>query len=184
MKMALFVKKGNYIWNLETEYQGAITDENAIEYIIGWYFNARSGEGYKNETVPKNLVDDIGKEEMLVDKAEPIESEEVASANYEGEFSEATINRIREREDARQRKIFENAEGCSEGRRLFSIAWDAPAEDHGARYADYLEHLTKCNECIATFKLTDANIQRLKNDADGYRRGAEVLKKERSKPTQ
>lgn len=100
------------------------------------------------------------------------------------EFSKATIKGIREGEDARQRKIFEKAEGCSEGRRLFSIAWGAPAEDHGALYADYLEHLTKCNECIATFKLTDANIQRLKNDAEGYRRGAEALKKERSKPTQ
>ena len=105
--MALFVKKGNYIWNLETEYQGEITGENAIEYIIGWYFNARSGEGYKNETVPKNLVEDSGKEGMMAEEAKPIESEEVASANYKGEFSEATINRIREREDVRQQEIEE-----------------------------------------------------------------------------
>ncbi|MCK4386388.1 MAG: hypothetical protein KAW52_09010 [candidate division Zixibacteria bacterium] len=104
--MSLFLKKGNHIWNLETEYQGEITDENALEYTIGWYFNAKSGEGYKNETVPKNLVEDSGKEEMLVDEAEPIESEEVASANEEGEFSEAVIKRIREREDVRQQEIF------------------------------------------------------------------------------
>lgn len=55
--MVLFVKKGNYIWNLETEYQGEIIDENKEEYIIGWYFNPRSGEGYKNETVPKRFVE-------------------------------------------------------------------------------------------------------------------------------
>ena len=66
---------------------------------------------------------------------------------------------------------------CSEGRRLFSIAWGAPVTDHGMLYADYIEHLTKCKECIATFKLTDMDIQRLKNDADGYRRGAELLRR-------
>ena len=55
--MALFVKKGNYIWNLETEYQGEIIGENKEEYIIGWYFNSRSGEGYKNETVSKRFVE-------------------------------------------------------------------------------------------------------------------------------
>ena len=73
---------------------------------------------------------------------------------------------------------------CSEGRRLFSIAWEAPAEDHGTLYADYLEHLSECKECRDTFKITDVDIQRLKNDADGYRGGAEVLKEERSNPTQ
>ena len=66
---------------------------------------------------------------------------------------------------------------CSEGKRLFSIAWEALAEDYGT-LSDYLEHLTKCKECIATFKLTDADIQRLKNDAEGYRRGgAEALRR-------
>lgn len=66
---------------------------------------------------------------------------------------------------------------CSEGRRLFLIALEAPGTDHETLYADYLEHITKCKECIATFKLTDASIQRIKNDADGYRRGAEALRK-------
>lgn len=66
---------------------------------------------------------------------------------------------------------------CSEGRRLFQIAWEARAPDHGMLYADYLEHITKCKECIATFRLTDADIQRLKTDADGYRGGAEALRK-------
>ena len=108
--MVLYVKKGNYIWNLETEYQGAITDENAIEYTIGWYFNPKSGEGYKNETVPKNLVEDREKRERLEEEWESIEAEEIASANEEGEFSEATIKRIREREEARQRKILEGEE--------------------------------------------------------------------------
>ena len=70
---------------------------------------------------------------------------------------------------------------CSEGRRLFSIAWEAPAEEHGILYADYLEHLAKCKECIATFRLTDADAQRLKADADGYRTGAEMLNKMRRK---
>jgi len=101
--MALFLKKGNYIWNLETEYQGEITDENAIEYTIGWYFNSKSGEGYKNETVPKNLVEDSEKREMLEEGF--AEAEEIASANEEGEFSEATIERIRTREEARQQRI-------------------------------------------------------------------------------
>lgn len=66
---------------------------------------------------------------------------------------------------------------CSEGRRLFQIAWEARAPDHGTLYADYLEHITKCKECIATFRLTDADIQHLKTDADGYRGGAEALRK-------
>ena len=70
---------------------------------------------------------------------------------------------------------------CAEGRRIFQIAWEARTEDHGTLYADYLEHLVKCKECIATFKLTDADIQRLKTDADGYRTGAEMLNKMRRK---
>ena len=57
------------------------------------------------------MVEDSGKEEMLAEEVEPIESEEVASANYEGELSEATIKRIRDRENARQRKILEEGEG-------------------------------------------------------------------------
>lgn len=105
--MALYVKKGNYIWNLKTEYQGEITDENAIEYIIGWYFNSKSGEGHENETVPKNLVEDSEKKKRLEEGVESIEAEEVASANEEGEFSEAIIEGIRTREEERQRKILE-----------------------------------------------------------------------------
>jgi hypothetical protein len=101
--MALFLKKGNYIWNLETGYQGEITDENAIEYIIGWYFNPKSGEGYENETVPKNLVEDMEKKERLEESVESIEAEQIANANEEGEFSKATIQVIQEREEERQR---------------------------------------------------------------------------------
>lgn len=86
--MALFVKKGNYIWNIETGYQGEITGENAIEYIIGWYFNAKSGEGYENETVPKNLVEDT--------EAESIEAEEIAGAKYERELIEQAVGERRE----------------------------------------------------------------------------------------
>ncbi len=64
---------------------------------------------------------------------------------------------------------------CSEARRLFSIAQEAPVEERGRRYADYLEHLTKCDECIATFKLTGKDIQRITEDVKGYRRGADEM---------
>ena len=70
---------------------------------------------------------------------------------------------------------------CSEARRLFSIAQKAPVEEHGRRSADYLEHITKCNECIATFKLTDKDIQRITKDVNGYRRGADEMDTYRKK---
>ena len=70
---------------------------------------------------------------------------------------------------------------CSEARRLFSIAQKAPVEENARRYADYLEHLTKCNECIATFKLTDKDIQRITEDVDGYRSGADAMDTYRKK---
>ena len=100
--MALFVKKGNYIWNIETEYQGEITGENAIEYRIGWFFNAKSGEGYENETVPKNFVENLV-EDM---EAESIKAEEIAGAKYEGELVEQAV-RVRRELDERVIKYLE-----------------------------------------------------------------------------
>lgn len=70
---------------------------------------------------------------------------------------------------------------CSEARRLFSIAQEVSVEEHGRRYADYLEHLIKCDECIATLKLTDEDIQRITKDVDGYRRGADEMDTYRKK---
>lgn len=64
---------------------------------------------------------------------------------------------------------------CSKVRRLFSIAQEAPVEERARRYADYLEHLTKCDECIATFKLTDKDIQRITKDVEAYRSGADEM---------
>ena len=65
---------------------------------------------------------------------------------------------------------------CSEARRLFLLAQEAPVEENARRYADYLEHLTKCSECIATFKLTDKDIQRITRDVNGYRDGAAMVR--------
>ena len=65
---------------------------------------------------------------------------------------------------------------CAEGRRLFKISWDAPAEKHGILYADYLEHIATCKECEIGLHLSDMDIQDLKCDAEGYRRGAKIVK--------
>ena len=70
---------------------------------------------------------------------------------------------------------------CLEGRRLFNISWRAPAEKHGLLYADYLEHIATCKECISAMKFTDRDIQVLKRDAEGYRRGANELEAIRKK---
>ena len=65
---------------------------------------------------------------------------------------------------------------CAEARDLFSVAWEAPVEKHAEAYADYLEHLTSCKECMATFRLTDEDIGGIKQDVIGYRKGAEDMR--------
>lgn len=70
---------------------------------------------------------------------------------------------------------------CAEARGLFSVAWEASAEKHAEAYADYLEHLTSCKECITTFGLTDEDIERIKHDVLGYKKGAEEMRKERTR---
>jgi len=66
---------------------------------------------------------------------------------------------------------------CTEAMKLFSMAWRASSGKHAEAYADYLEHIAECEECIATFMLTDKDIERIKEDVKGYRTGAEDIKR-------
>ena len=66
---------------------------------------------------------------------------------------------------------------CEEARRLFDISWNAPLDQHGILYANYLEHLAECMKCKDIFSFTPEEQVKLHKDAGGFRRGAELLKK-------
>ena len=51
-----YLKKGNRIYSNMTPYQGEIEEEKQDYFVIKYFFNPRSGHGYKHHIILKSEV--------------------------------------------------------------------------------------------------------------------------------